>query len=84
MEVSNLHRQPLYTEQDSIEMLPKVEAAKKRLQQVNSHVRIETINDQADGEIIESLVRRSDIIVDGTDNFERFWCKNFKSLASNL
>lgn len=70
VEVSNLHRQPLYTEQDAIQMIPKVEAARKRLQQVNSHVCIETIIDQADGEIIESLVRRSDIIVDGTDNFE--------------
>ncbi len=70
VEVSNLHRQPLYTEKDAIEMIPKVEAAKKRLQQVNSHVCIETIIDHADGEMIESLVRRCDIVVDGTDNFE--------------
>ena len=70
VEVSNLHRQPLYIEQDALEIIPKVEAARKRIQQVNSHVRVETIIDQADGEMIESLVRRSDIVVDGTDNFE--------------
>ncbi|MFJ5623766.1 ThiF family adenylyltransferase [Peribacillus loiseleuriae] len=70
VEFSNLHRQTLYTEQDAIDMIPKVEAAKRRLYQVNHHVTVEAIFDHADAQMVEQFAERSDIIVDGTDNFE--------------
>lgn len=70
VEWSNLHRQPLYTERDAAEMMPKAEAAKARLQAVNSEVQVEAWMDHADAALIEQLVRRSDVIIDGTDNFE--------------
>ncbi|WNS80495.1 ThiF family adenylyltransferase [Domibacillus sp. DTU_2020_1001157_1_SI_ALB_TIR_016] len=70
VEVSNLHRQPLYTEADARDMMPKVEAAKKRLAAVNSEVSVETWMDHADATLIEGLAQRSDLLIDGTDNFE--------------
>ncbi|WP_046175870.1 ThiF family adenylyltransferase [Domibacillus indicus] len=70
VELSNLHRQPLYTEEDAREMVPKVEAAKKRLKSVNSRLEIETWMDHADAALIEQLAQKSDLLLDGTDNFE--------------
>lgn len=80
VEASNLHRQPLYTEQDAHEMVPKVVAAKKRLASVNSFVEIKTWMDHADAALIEKLAAQSDIIVDGTDNFETRLAINDASL----
>src|SRR5579875_1780076 len=70
VELSNLHRQTLYTEQDAFDMIPKVEAAKRRIQQINQQVTVETVFDHAEAEQIEDFAKKSDIIVDGTDNFE--------------
>lgn len=70
VELSNLHRQPLYTEQDAEEMVPKVIAAQKKIQSANSQVQVKTWMDHADAALIEQLVQKSDLIIDGTDNFE--------------
>ncbi|HEY9577463.1 MAG TPA: ThiF family adenylyltransferase, partial [Pseudobacillus sp.] len=40
---TNLQRQQLYKEQDAKERLPKAEAARKRLQEINSDVHISAI-----------------------------------------
>lgn len=84
VEISNLHRQTLYTEQDAMEMIPKVEAAKRRLNQVNQHVLVKTVFDHADAELIEHFAKRSDIIVDGTDNFEARLIVNDASLKHQI
>lgn len=70
VEASNLHRQPLYTEANARDMMPKVEAAKQRLAAVNSGTAVETWMDHADAALIEQLAQRSDLLIDGTDNFE--------------
>ncbi|OMP65757.1 ThiF family adenylyltransferase [Domibacillus epiphyticus] len=84
VEASNLHRQPLYTEQDAIDMVPKVIAAKRRLLKVNSSVNVETWMDHADAALIEKLAAISDIIIDGTDNFETRLTINDASLKHNV
>lgn len=80
VEWSNLHRQPLYTEHDAQEMMPKVEAAKRRLLRVNSAVQVDTWMDHADAALIEELARKSDLLIDGTDNFETRLILNEASL----
>jgi molybdopterin/thiamine biosynthesis adenylyltransferase len=84
VEASNLHRQPLYTEQDARDMIPKVVAAKKRLADVNSSINVEIWMDHADAALIEKLAAMSDIIVDGTDNFETRLVINDASLKYNV
>ncbi|MDQ0215502.1 adenylyltransferase/sulfurtransferase [Oikeobacillus pervagus] len=72
VEYSNLQRQQLYTEKDAEEALPKVIAAKRRLQEVNSEVEIEAILADMDREQFESLLQNEkiDVIMDATDNFD--------------
>lgn len=70
VEVSNLQRQILFTERDAADHLPKAEAAKTRLQQINSSIEIESIVADVTEANILKLVDGTDLILDGTDNFE--------------
>ena len=67
VDVSNLHRQPLYTEADAGR--PKVVVAAERLGALNPHVRIETHAERLSATNALSLVAGSDVVVDGTDTF---------------
>ncbi|SDZ03809.1 Molybdopterin or thiamine biosynthesis adenylyltransferase [Thermoactinomyces sp. DSM 45892] len=70
VELSNLQRQTLYTEQDVAERLPKVIAAKNRLKQMNSEVMIYAYVSDVTADNIFSFVEHVDLIFDATDNFE--------------
>ena len=70
VEESNLQRQSLFTEADARSAIPKAVAAEKALRSINSQVDIIGIVQDLTVENIENLCRESDIIVDGTDNFE--------------
>lgn len=70
VELSNLHRQQLFTEQDASLALPKVVAAKKRLHTIRSDIHIHTYFQHVDAELMEKLTKKSDLIIDATDNFE--------------
>lgn len=70
VELSNIQRQQLFTEQDAEEMLPKVVAAEKRLKSINSSVVLHTYLQNVDHLLIEYLAARVDVIMDATDNFE--------------
>ncbi|WP_131848123.1 ThiF family adenylyltransferase [Baia soyae] len=70
VDLSNLQRQTLYTEQDEAETLPKVIAAKNRLEQINSDVTIHAHVSDVTADNIFSFVKQVDLIFDATDNFE--------------
>ena len=70
VEWSNLQRQQLYTEQDAREKVPKVIAAKKRLQSINTEVEINEFILDACSERILPLLEDVDVMVDATDNFD--------------
>jgi adenylyltransferase/sulfurtransferase len=70
VELSNLQRQVLFTEQDVAENLPKAIAAKQRLAQINSEVEVEAIVADVTAANISELLQGVDVIADGTDNFE--------------
>ncbi|RQM84018.1 thiamine/molybdopterin biosynthesis protein [Staphylococcus xylosus] len=72
VELSNLHRQALYDELDAEQMLPKVEALKHKLNQINSNVQVTTIDCEITNLNIENLLTtyRPDIVIDGMDHFK--------------
>ncbi|GMG76503.1 molybdopterin-synthase adenylyltransferase MoeB [Bacillus megaterium] len=70
VEWSNLQRQQLYTEQDAQNKLPKAVAAKNRLRQINTEVKIEALVMDAQPANLESIVQTADLIIDATDNFD--------------
>lgn len=70
VEASNLQRQQLYKESDAINKLPKVVAAKNRLNEINSDVTVETYLMDATAETLEPLMGDIDLVMDATDNFE--------------
>lgn len=70
VELSNLQRQHLFSEQDVIDELPKVVAAKNRLEQINHEVEIQTSIMDATTEDLSSLLEGVDVAIDATDNFD--------------
>ncbi|PFA69672.1 thiamine biosynthesis protein MoeB [Bacillus sp. AFS015802] len=70
VEISNLHRQQLYTENDAMEGLPKAVAAKNRLNEINSGVHITPFVAEADIELLSELATDADLLLDCTDNFD--------------
>lgn len=83
VEVSNLHRQTLYNEQDAEQFLPKAIAAAHALRRVNSSVTIEPIIADVHAGNIEQLLDGIDFIVDGSDNFTVRYLMNDYSVAYN-
>ena len=76
VELSNLHRQTLFDEDDVAAGLPKAVAAAEKLRRINSAVEIEPIVAHVGPENVESLCQGVDVIVDGTDNFETRYLLN--------
>ena len=76
VELSNLQRQHLFTEEDALKKWPKAEAAKARLNDINSEVEVEAVVGQADAVLLETLMDDVDLLMDGTDNFETRFLMN--------
>ncbi|EJW90226.1 molybdopterin biosynthesis protein MoeB [gut metagenome] len=72
--ISNLQRQILYTE-DEIG-LPKVECAARRLKALHSKLQVNTYPYRLTADNVESLVSSYDIVVDGCDNFDTRYLLN--------
>lgn len=66
VELHNLQRQSLYTEEDIDK--PKALRAQKRLQEINSEITIEAHTDDLTTENIHELFGNTDLVLDGTDN----------------
>lgn len=70
VEFTNLQRQTLYKESDAADRLPKAVAAKKRLAEINSEVNVEAVVADINSSTVESLIEGSDLVLDGSDNFQ--------------
>jgi adenylyltransferase/sulfurtransferase len=78
VEESNLQRQSLFTEKDAHQGLPKAAVAERELRAINSDVEVEGVIEDVTWKNIHRLCQDSDLIVDGTDNFEtRFLINDF-------
>lgn len=74
VELNNLHRQVLYSLNDI--RYPKVEAAARRIQQVNPEIEIESVPENVETENVDSIIAKSDCVVDGLDNMETRYLLN--------
>lgn len=64
---SNLQRQVLFSKDDV--GTPKVDAAKKRIEDLNPHIKVITYNTQLNSANALDIIKDYDIVADGTDNF---------------
>jgi adenylyltransferase/sulfurtransferase len=67
VELSNLHRQILYTEEDIGQW--KAEIAAKRVKTLNPEAQVEVFLDQINTKNALSILSRFDLVIDGSDNF---------------
>lgn len=81
VEVSNLHRQPLYDESDVGR--PKVAAAAARLVARHAALRVETFEDRF-GPTHTGLAGRFDVLVDGTDTIAAKFAVNDAAVAARV
>ncbi|HTY61752.1 MAG TPA: ThiF family adenylyltransferase [Acidobacteriota bacterium] len=70
VEESNLQRQILFDEEDVRSVQPKAIAAEKKLQPVNSLVKVEGVVEDVNAATVERLLGGFDLIVDASDNFD--------------
>jgi molybdopterin-synthase adenylyltransferase len=70
VEPSNLQRQSLFDEADAAESLPKAIAAARKIRAFNSQIVVEPEVADLTPENVEALLGGSELILDGTDNFE--------------
>ena len=66
--ISNIHRQSLYTSKDVGKF--KVNIAKKKVKLINPQIKIKTFKVRIDNKNIEKIFKSYDFIVDGSDNFK--------------
>jgi adenylyltransferase/sulfurtransferase len=84
VELGNLHRQTLYTEDDARLGLPKAAAAESHLRRANSGIRISSHVDDLTPRTADRLLQGADVIVDGTDNFETRFLINEWSIRAGV
>ena len=76
VELTNLQRQVLFTEKDVKDQVPKAEAARERLSQMNSEVELEARIVDVNPYNIEKMISDVDVVVDGLDNLETRYLLN--------
>lgn len=74
VEISNLHRQVLYSFSDL--HYPKVEVAAGRLEKTNPFVKVEPISENLNSGNVEELLSGVDCVVDGLDNMRTRYLVN--------
>ena len=70
VEESNLQRQVLFDTRDVRDNLPKAEAARRKLAEINPDTEVAAVVRDVNSTTIMAAVKDVDLIVDGTDNFE--------------
>ncbi len=76
VEPSNLQRQMLFTEEDAREALPKAEAARRRLHEINAEVVVTAHIADLTPANAHDLLQNANVILDATDNFETRYLLN--------
>jgi molybdopterin-synthase adenylyltransferase len=84
VEPSNLQRQTLFEESDAREALPKAVAAERRLRGINSDVHVEGVVTDLTPENAAELLGKSQLILDGTDNFQTRLLLNDAAISLNV
>ncbi len=82
VEISNLHRQTLYTEEDIGKV--KVEAAADKLRKINRSVKIEPIPVSINESTALEVVKDCDVVIDGLDSILARYALNDACLYYNI
>jgi molybdopterin/thiamine biosynthesis adenylyltransferase len=80
VETSNLARQPIFGEADLGER--KAAAAARRIARTFPSVNVEAVDARFDERTAPELVRRADVVIDGSDNFATRFLANDAALAA--
>jgi adenylyltransferase/sulfurtransferase len=84
VEPSNLQRQALFDESDAAESIPKAIAAARKIAAFNSQIVVEPKVEDLVPANIQALLEGSDLILDGTDNFETRYLINDFAVERSL
>src|SRR5579872_7376799 len=84
VEASNLQRQVLFDEADATESLPKAIAAARKIASFNSEIVVEPQVADLTPNNIEVLLQGTQLILDGTDNFETRYLINDFAISKSL
>jgi molybdopterin/thiamine biosynthesis adenylyltransferase/molybdopterin converting factor small subunit len=82
IEVTNLHRQHLYTDEDIGRV--KVEAAADRLRKMNPNVEIEPVPTSVTKYTAESIVKGFDVVIDALDSIDARYALNDACIKLNI
>ncbi|HDQ00166.1 MAG TPA: thiazole biosynthesis adenylyltransferase ThiF [bacterium] len=83
LELNNLQRQILYEEHDVKEGLPKVIAAQRQIERINSRVHVEPFVADVNRFNIEAFIEDVDLVIDAADNFETRFLLNDACVKHN-
>jgi len=84
VELTNLQRQVLFDEQDVADVVPKAEAARRRIARINSQVEVTAVVDDINHENIARLADGANVLVDGLDNFETRYLANDVAVSNGI
>jgi len=84
VETSNLQRQSLFDESDAAESLPKAIAAARKIAAFNSQIVVEPKVEDLVPSNIEASLEGTDLILDGSDNFETRYLINDYAVERSL
>lgn len=82
VELSNLQRQSLFDERDVADAMPKAQAARRRIADINSDIRVTAIVDDVNHSNIERYASGVDLFIDGLDNIETRYLVNDLAVKS--
>jgi adenylyltransferase/sulfurtransferase len=79
VDITNLHRQFLFDEEDAAKKIPKAAAAAEKLKRADSKAELAVITEALSSSNADRLLSGHDLVLDGTDNMEtRYvindWC----------
>jgi adenylyltransferase/sulfurtransferase len=84
VELNNLQRQILFDEEDVRKNIPKAIAAVEKLKRINSQVKLEGVVTDVNFTNAQSVIEGSNLLVDGTDNFEVRFLLNDACVKANI
>jgi adenylyltransferase/sulfurtransferase len=84
VEPSNLQRQSLFDEADAAESVPKAVAAARKIAALNSAIAVEPHVADLTPANADALLSRTDLLLDGTDNFETRYLINDYAISTRV
>ncbi len=82
VELSNLHRQVLYTDKDIGYV--KVERAAERLKAINPYIKVEPLAVSVNSSTADEIIKGCDLVIDGLDSIDARYALNDASLRAGI